>query len=65
MPRLTHLVLASGMAVAASAQSSSASVTQVFLPMADQQALVASVIGEVCPSLSFPIQRSQANTIPP
>lgn len=46
MPRLAHLVLASGMALAASAQSSSASGTQVFLPMADQQALVASVIGE-------------------
>jgi len=47
MPYLAYLALAGGAAVLASAQNASAMVTQVLIPIADQQPLVASVIGEV------------------
>lgn len=64
MPRVRHLAVASAMALIASAQTSSAPVTQVLIPFADQQGLVASVIGEVSPPL-LPGLYSAIHTLSP
>lgn len=48
MTIFTKFVVAAGLIAAVTAQNAStASVTQIFIPFADQQPLVASVIAEV------------------